>query len=223
MLNPVKFIQDNVLRDSSPILTPILTGLFNEVLKEIYDYHNWRFLQKRATKTLETDETEYDLSGDNQDLGKILDVLYGDDMDQLFEFDEKEFYRTVFDKVGGSEPYCFVPLNRPNPFTWKVKIYPCSETSLETLTYWYKRILNPADFNLFPNPMISVDGTLWRFFTSEKEYAKAHDFKESYFLGREVMKQNDTPTVYPRSKIVSSDRRLRTVATQRRLENRRSR
>lgn len=223
MLNPVKFIQENVLRDPSPILTPILTGLFNEVLKEVYDYHNWRFLQEDTTKALETDETEYDLSGNNQDLERIVGIYYGEEMDELEGYNNSEFYRRIFNKITNTTPVAFVPLKRPNPFTWTVRIYPCSESSLETLTYWYMKVLKSSDFNLFPNLMVLVDGTLWRFFTSEKEYSKAHDFRKAYFLGRELMKQNDTPTVYPRSKIVSSDRRLRTVATQRRLENRRRR
>jgi hypothetical protein len=223
MLNPIEFIQKNILRDPSPILTPILTGLFNEILKEVYDYHDWRFLQEDATKTLETDKTEYDLSGNNQDLERIVGIYYGEEMDELEEYSNKEFYRRIFNKIPNSTPIIFIPLKRPNPFTWTVRIYPCSEDSLETLTYWYMKKIKPSDFNLFPNPMVLVDGVLWRFFTKEEKHQQAHDFKESYFLGRELMKQNDTPTVYPRSKIVSSDRRLRAVAIQKSLQNQRRR
>jgi len=223
MQNIVTFIQNNVLRDRSKILTPILTNLFNGILLEVYDFHNWRFLQKNDTKTLATDTTDYNFSGENQDLGKIVEMLYGDDYLPLDEYDVKEFYRRVHNNVDGTTPFCFVPLNRPNQFTWNVKIYPCAATSLDSISYWYMKTLKPSDFNLFPNPMVFVDGTLWRYFTNEKKYKKARDFRDSYFLGRELMKQGDSPTVHRRSKIVSSDERLRVVAERSRLRTLRRR
>jgi len=126
MQNVVDYIQKNVLRDRSKALTPILTNLFNEIIKEVYDFHDWRFLQEQATKVLEKDKTEYDLSGNNQDLGRIVKVYYSDKMTPLEDYDDTEFHRTVFNQISGSTPYCYVPLKRPNPFTWKVRIYPCS-------------------------------------------------------------------------------------------------
>lgn len=223
MQNPVEFIQENVLRDKSKILTPILTGLFEETLREVYNYHNWRFLQQDATKALETDETEYDLSGDNQDLERFVGIYYGDEMDELDEYDNKRFYARVFNKIANTTPVAFVPLKRPNPFTWTVRIYPCSNTSLESITYWYMKKLKFPDFNLFPNFMVLADGTLWRFFTNEKKFKRAAAFKKSYEDHLEIMKQNDTPTVYHRSKIVPSDERVRAVARHRRLQDRRRR
>ena len=223
MLNPVQFIQKNILRDSSKTLTPILTSLLSKVLKEVYDYHNWRFLQEDATKALETDETEYDLSGDNQDLERIVGIYYGEQMLKLKSYDNDRFYARIFNKVANTTPVAFVPLKRPNPFTWTVRIYPCEDSSLDPLTYWYMKSLKLSDFNLFPNSMVILDGVLWRFFTNEKKYQPAHDYKKSYREGREVMKQNDTPMVYPRRKIVSSDKTLRRVARQRSLQNQRRR
>lgn len=209
MIDVVQFIQKSIIRDASPILTPILTSILNEIIKEMAAYHNWRCLRRTHTVPLETDNEFYTLSGENQDLEKIREMWYGDDEDPLDEYDEAEFRRTVLNNVIGDTPLCFVPLGRQNDYSWDVRIYPCSATSFDTLSYSYQKMIKPPDIALFSNIMVFVNGTLWKFYTNEKEYVRAHDYKEAYHLSREMMRINDKSTVHPRSKVTSSTERLR--------------
>lgn len=208
MRNPVEFIQDNILRDKSRILTPILTSLLEGALQELFDFHDWRFAVRRHTQVLSVNVNEYDLSGDSQNLQKLLTMFYpvGSGVNEVKPCATMaRLYSEFYNRLSSTTPKVFVPLWKVNDFTWRFYIYPCSDSGIGTLTYYFKRTLKPSDHGLFSNPMVLIDGTLWRFFTGEKEYKKAHDFREAYFLGRELMRSNDEPLIYPERRIVSSE------------------
>jgi hypothetical protein len=230
MLDIATYIQENILRDRDPSLRPILLNLANEIILEVADFHKWRCLRKTDTLTLETNKEEYDLSGADQDLAQILRLRYGAQKTKVEEYDEDEFDRVIFNQITGDTPVSFVPLSRPNEYTWTVRIYPCSSTSLETIEYRYKKIIKLTDINLFSNRMVFVNGVLWRFFSNEQKALKYEDYwrmaetyAQAYFGGRELMKQHDSPTVYPQSKIVVSTDTLNFRSGVESLRGRRSR
>lgn len=205
MLNPVEFIQKNVLRDVSPILTPILTALMADIQLEIWDFHNWRISIRRHTLGLTQNINRYTVSGADNDCAMLLSMRYGADLDKMQPCGDMDyFYDTYYKKVGTSNPYVWVPESKLGEARWEVFIYPVEISDPENITYWYKRLMVSSDFVLFSNPMVLVDGILWRFFSNEKRYEQAQNYMNSYLIGRDKMKDNDGVMVYPDKKITSS-------------------
>jgi len=224
--NPVKFIQKNVLGDASAVITRKLTEIQTAVLKEVYDYHDWKCLLRQSTLGLEKDVPEYNLSGANQDLGKIVAIYYGDDLDPLDSYEEeKEFNRSVYGRISGDDPVAFLTLRRPNEHTWRIKIHPCGMDSV-TVPYSYKKLSDPSDINLYSNPMVFVHGILTNFYGGSKKAANIRLSERrlaQYFATLEKMKEQDEATIHPKGKIVISDQRRRDLRMMRTMDNRRSR
>jgi hypothetical protein len=205
MQDPVEFIQKSVLRDPSRILTPILAAIVEEVQREIFAYHDWKFAIRYTTKALEQNVNRYEISGADNDIDKVKAMRYGENFQKMDPCSNMErFYDIHYNRLSRSTPQIWVPESKTAEHIWTVFIYPVEITSPENITYWYKRRMLLTDFLLFDNPMVLVDGTLWRFFTNEKDWRRADIYLSAYIAGRERMKDNDGVMVYPDKKIVSS-------------------
>lgn len=224
MLNPVGFIQKNILGDASAVITRKLTENLEAILREVYDYHDWKCLLRQSTLDLVKNEPEYNLSGENQDLGKIVAIYYGDDLDPLDSYeDEKEFNRSVYGRIGGDDPVAFLALSRLNKFTWRIKIHPCGMDSV-TVPYSYKKLSSASDIDLYSNPMVFVHGILANFYGGNKKTVGLSERRlAQYFAGLEKMKEQDEATIHPQGKIVISDARRRILRTMRETRERRRR
>jgi hypothetical protein len=220
MIDPIQYIQRDILGDVSSVITRKLTEILAGIVREVYNYHDWRCLLRSSTLDLVPGLLhEYTLSGESQDLGKIHAIYYGDDHRPLDEYsDEKEFYRSVYNNVSGDDPVCFVIKGRPNEYSWTILIYPCNVT--KNIPYSYKKIMNVNDLNLYPNPMVFVNGVLSKYYlgvagTVADSGLKmsliglARDYLSEYRDGRERMKQYDEAIVHSRQKFVISDQRKR--------------
>jgi len=224
MFNPVEFIQKNVLGDASAVITRKLTENLEAILKEVYDYHDWKCLLRQSTLGLENNVPEYNLSGANQDLGKIVAIYYGDDLHPLDCYEEeKEFNRSVYGRISGDDPVAFLTLSRLNEFTWRIKIHPCGMDSV-TVPYSYKKLSSSPDINLYSNPMVFVHGILANFYGGNKKTAGLSKSRLArYFGSLEKMKEQDEATIHPEGKIVISDARRRTLRTMRTMREKRRR
>jgi len=217
-MNITKYIQENILGDSSAVVTRKLDEHLEVVSRDVYDYHNWRWLKRSEELTLTTNIIEYELSGNGNDLSKMISMFYGDDMRRLNDDcqDEEAFYKLKYGQMEGETPNLWVAKEKINEYTWKFIIYPCSAITLETVTYYYKKTFNIADIPLYPNPMVFIDGIMEKFLTgvavntkdpvqASKMIQLARDYKASYLAGRELMKQNDSAVTKPKTKIDVSD------------------
>lgn len=234
MSSPVTYIKDTILGTASANVAKKLDEHLDNVAKSVYTFHNWTWLVKSKELTLETDIKEYDLSGADNDLSKVVDVYYGEDMTPLSDEypNRKAFYKRKYGETGGSTtPTHWVPDKRINEYTQRITIYPCSDSSLETAIYDYKKLFNIADVPLYPDPMVFVDGIMVRYLTGvavntgNAELAQrlallARDYLKAYLAGREVMRENDSPVTEPKIRIDVSEasrRQLRAIKTLRDL------
>lgn len=235
-MNITKYIQENILGDLSAILTRKLDEHLGVVSRDVYDFHNWSWLKKSDTLTLTPGTIEYDLEGNDHDLSKVLAVLYGDDLKPLNDkYDEIGFYKEIYDKVDTSEPGYVVPIQRTNEYTWKVIIYPCDvSAALGIAKYFYKKIFNISDIELFPNPLVFVFGVLGLYFSgkageigdrveSNKVYGLSNKYEALYEARLITMRQNDSALIYPKANIAPSDTRVRVVQSLRTLRDMRNR
>lgn len=235
MLDPVKFIQDNILRDASAVVTAKLTQLFYGVLEEIYNYHDWKCLRREDSLDLVVGTMEYELSGADQDLQKIMGIFYGEYLFPLPDYSETEFRRSVYGQITNTGPACYVPLEKTDEYTWKVWIYPTDELISDPAPYYtYKKKSHPSDVALYPNGMVFVNGVLSLYLTGVATTIKdsrqaikmaqlARDYLKEYKEGREKMKQEDEAVVHPRRKMVISDERKRSIRKMRVMNAKRGR
>lgn len=231
-----KYIQDSILGDPSEVVARKLNEHLEMVSRDLYGFHNWSWLERSDELTLETNTIEYNLSGKNQDLDQIDKLYYGEDMTKLSDQypNMDAFYSLAFGRIVSETPTCFVPKERVNDHTWRVVIYPCTGTSLESITYSYKKVFSFADTFLYPNPMVFVNGIMARYLTGQaitiKDSAErmiiaqlARDYLREYLSGRELMRENDSPVTYPKIKIdipAAEKRLLRTMKRFQRLRRR---
>lgn len=214
MRNPVEFIQKSILRNPSPTLTPRLTALFEEIQRELFDYHDWKFAIQYTTLSLTTDTNRYEVSGADDDLQKLLAMRYGPNFRKMARrSDMEQFYDEFYNQANTTTPLVWVPESKLEDTKWRVFVYPTSGSGLEDITYWYKRQMLSSDFNLFTNSMVLIYGILWLYFTPLEKYQEAHDYMVRYLSSRKTMRQNDEPMVYPDKKMVSSDETKRIRGT----------
>lgn len=223
MQNPVEFIQKSILRDPSPTLTPRLTAFFEEIQRELFDFHDWKFAIRYTTLSL-TDENRYEVSGADDDLIKLLAMRYGTNYEKMNPCGNMErFYDEYYNQTNQTTPLVWVPESKLEDTKWRVFIYPTSGSGLEDITYWYKRQMRTSDFALFTNQMVLVYGIMWLYFTPLEKYQQAHDYMTAYLNGRKIMKWNDEPMVYPDKRIISSDETKRIRQTVENFQNLRRR
>lgn len=232
MLDPVKFIRNNVLRNASAVVTAKLTQLLYGVLEEVYNYYDWKCLRREDSLDLEVDTTEYELSGADQDLQKIMGIFYGDNLLPLPDYSEEEFRRSIYGRIVNTGPVCYVPLEKTNEYTWKVWIYPTDELVSDPAPYYtYKKKSHPSDVGLYPNGMVFVNGILSLYYLGQVAMhpdnhtlsTLAREYLLKYRDGLEKMKQEDEAVVHPRRKIVISDKRKRHLRGMRAMTARRER
>jgi hypothetical protein len=230
MFDPVDFIQANVIGGASPGLKGKLTEILAGIIREVYDYHDWRCLLRSSTLDLVAGTFDYTLSGQDTDLAKIHAIYCGDDLRPLDKYsDEEEFYRSVYNNVSGDDPVCFVTQGRPNEYSWMIMIYPCNVT--KTIPYSYKKIMSVDDVSLYPNPMVFVNGILSLYYlglagnnpANEPFMLLAREYLLKYRSQLEKMKQTDEAIVHPKHKIVISDQRKNELAIMQIMKNQRTR
>lgn len=231
-MNITEYIQKTVLGNLSADVRAKLDEHLRVVAEDVYSFHNWRWLIKSAPLTLETDTIEYDLSGLHDDLAKVHAMFYGDDMTPLKDEypNEKAFYANLFGSTGEGTPTHFVPKQKIRENVWRYIIYPCSATTLEDISYRYKKVFNIADIALYPNPMVFVLGVLSLYYAGIAAYTKesvhgrklislADRYMVNYNARLERMKQEDSPVTHPKSRIDVSDEQKAQVLASRRLAN----
>ena len=231
-MNITEYIQKTVLGNLSADVRAKLDEHLRVVAEDVYAYHTWRWLLKSDTLELETNTIEYDLSGVNTDLAKVHAMFYGEDMTPLKDEypNEKAFYANLFGNTGEGTPTHFVPKEKVSEHTWRYIIYPCSATTLEDVSYRYKKVFNIADIALYPNPVVFVLGVLALYYSGIAAYTKnsaqavklislADRYMVNYNTRLERMKQEDSPVTHPKSRIDVSDEQKRQVLASRRLAN----
>lgn len=232
MLNPVKFIQDNILRVASAVVTGKLTQLLYGVLEEVYNYHDWKCLRREDSLSLLVGITEYELSGADQDLQKIMGIFYGDYLSPLPDYSEAEFRRSIYGQIINTGPACYVPLEKTAEYTWKVWIYPTEELISDPAPYYtYKKKSDPSDVGLYSNGMVFVNGILSLYYLGQVAMHPdnhtlsilAREYLLKYRDGLEKMKQEDEAVVHPRQKMVISDKRKRSIRKMHVMNARRTR
>jgi len=216
------------LGDPSEVVARKLNEHLEIVSRDVYDFHNWSWLIRSDELTLETNTIEYNLSGKDKDLSKVVEIYYGENMVKLKRYPNMDaFYSLAFGQIVSESPVCFVPKERINDHTWSAIIYPCTGTNLESITYFYKKTFSAGDVFLYPNPMVFVNGIMARHLTGQaitiKDSAErmsiaqlARDYLREYLSGRELMRENDSPVTHPKIKIdISTEqkRQLRTMRT----------
>lgn len=217
--------------DPSGIVERKLNEHLEVVSRDVYPFHNWSWLKRSAELTLTTDTIVYNLSGENRDLSQIISMFYGEDMTKLSDEypNEDAFYSLAFGRIVSETPICFVPKERINDHTWSAIIYPCTGTSLESITYSYKKTFSAGDVFLYPNPMVFVNGIMARHligaavtiknaFQATKMIQLARDYLKEYLLGRELMRENDSPVTYPKIKIDIPAEEKRLLRTMKRFQ-----
>jgi len=141
----------------------------------------------------------------------------------------KAFYSLAYGQIVSEAPVCFVPKERINDHTWSVIVYPCSATSLDSITYFYKKVFSFGDVYLYPNPMVFVNGIMARYLTgvattikdafqATKMIQLARDYLREYVSGRELMRQNDSPVTHPKIRIDISAEQRRILNTMKTLQ-----
>lgn len=225
----IRFIQQNIIGDDSAAVGRRLSEFLQVIATDVYEYHHWRWLRKSKELTLETDTIEYNLSGSNNDLSKVISMRYGTDEFMLSDDiqDEDTFYKTIYGQVQSSTPLYFVPKEQVNAYTWTYIIYPCSESSLGTITYAYKKTFALGDVPLYPNPLVFVYGILNLWFAAQANKLKgedylramklAEDYLNQYVVGKEEMRTKDSPVTHPKTKLDLSEERKRFNSRMRRL------
>lgn len=202
MQDLVEHIQKVFVRDVSPALTPLITALLQRVIQDVWYYHHWSFLLDDVTDQSLTTLEEYNLSGNNNDLGRILNIWYSDKTEPLEKVDRTQFRKEWLNQVQGGTPACWYPVKKLTEYTWRVRIYPTSGTSLENVTYAYQMKIDYSKIRLFDNPMVFILGTLRHFFANEKQPQKARDYKQEYEQRRDEMMRRDSAVIYPVKRIV---------------------
>lgn len=235
-MNIVEYIQKSILGDPSGVVERKLNEHLEIISIDVYGFHTWSWLERSDELTLETNTIEYNLSGKDNDLSKIVSMYYGEDMTLLSDEhpDMKAFYSLAYNQIVSAEPVCFVPKERINDHTWSAIIYPCTGTTLESITYFYKKTFSAGDVFLYPNPMVFINGIMARHLTGQaitiKDSAErmsiaqlARGYLGEYLSGRELMRENDSPVTYPKIKIdipAAEKRLLRTMKRFQRLRKR---
>jgi len=235
-MNITEYIQKTVLGNLSADVRAKLDEHLRVVAEDVYSFFNWRWLIKSASLVLETDTIEYNLTGLHDDLGKVHAMFYGADMTPLKDEypDESAFYDNLFGNADGTTPTHFVPKQKIRENTWRYIIYPCSATTLEDISYRYKKVFNIGDIVLYPNAMVFVLGVLGLYFSGLATHAKdsaravkltalADRYLLSYNGRLERMRSEDSPVTHPKTRIDVSNERKAQILAGRRLDNLRRR
>lgn len=235
-MNITEYIQKYILGNLSADVRMKLDEHLSVIAEDVYSFHTWRWLIKSDTVTLVTDTIEYNLAGSNTDLAKVHAMFYGADMAPLKDEypNEKAFYANLFGSTGEGTPTHFVPKEKVSENTWRYIIYPCGATTLEDISYRYKKVFNIGDISLYPNPMVFILGVLSLYYAGIAAYTKdsaqavklislADRYMVKYDARMERMKQEDSPVTHPKSRIDISNEQKAQVLTSRRLANLRER
>jgi len=230
-MNIVKYIQENILGNASAVVTRKLNEHLQVVAKDVYDFHDWSWLKRSHTQVLTTDTIEYNLSGANDDLAKIVSMFYGEEMTPLSKDcpNEEAFYKLIYNKTEDTTPTHFVPKEKINDYTWRFVIYPCGNLTLEPVTYFYKKTFNVADVLLYPNPMVFVFGILSLLFAGvalekkdSSEISKfltlAERYQRDYNLRLISTREEDSALTHPMARVDISDERKRQLVTAKRFQ-----
>ena len=230
-MDVIKYIQTNILGDASAVVTRKLSEHFQAIARDVYDFHAWSWLKRSYPLTLETNTIEYDLSGEDNNLDRITSMFYGEAMIPLSKDcpNEEAFYKTVFGRTEDTTPTHFVPKEKINDYTWRFIIYPCSNTILESVTYFYKKRFSTDDILLYPNPLVFVFGILSLLFAGiayekrdsseiSKFLALAERYHRDYYARLESMREKDSALTHPLARVDISDERKRQLVTAKRLQ-----
>lgn len=232
VMNIIKYIQENILGNASAVVTRKLNEHLQVVAKDAYDFHDWSWLKRSHTQALTTDTIEYNLSGADDNFAKAISMFYGEEMTPLSKScpNEEAFYKLIYNKVEDTIPTHFVPKEKINDYTWRFIIYPCSDPTLESVTYFYKKTFNISDVPLYPNPLVFVFGILSLLFAGKalekkgsSEISKfltlAERYQRDYNFRLISMRKEDSALTHPVARVDISDERKRQLVTARRFQN----
>jgi hypothetical protein len=202
-MSVVEFMQTNIFGDASAVLTRKLSRIEDEVIKRVVGYHDWICLRKSDSFILTTAD-EYEISGDESDLEKVVGMWYGDDKIPLvLLYDKNAFYEHFYNRYSG-DPKCCLFLNKTAGYTWKVRVYPAQEGTV--IYYDYQRKVTPNDTELFSSRLVFVDGILARYYAGKNESeGLSKDAFISHMAQLEEMRLGEMPVAFPEQKVTINE------------------